>query len=65
MKDNLESKRIAVVDGLTNMRAESSEKTADVSKFSPRSKKKDGAKKKKQFDEGEPKLIVGNKRSTR
>ncbi|KAJ6721704.1 hypothetical protein OIU85_024766 [Salix viminalis] len=63
MTNNLESKCIAAVDGLVDMGAESSKKTASASEFFPSSKRKDEVKKKKkkkQFNEGEPKLAVGN-----
>ncbi|KAJ6356271.1 hypothetical protein OIU78_004392 [Salix suchowensis] len=61
MTNNLESKCIATVDGLADMGAESSKKTASASEFFPSSKKKDEVKnKKKQFNEGESKLAVGN-----
>ncbi|KAB5537678.1 hypothetical protein DKX38_015211 [Salix brachista] len=61
MTNNLESKCIAVADGLADVGAESSKKTASAYEFLPSSKGKDEVKKKrKQFNEGEPKLAIGN-----
>ena len=61
MTNNLESKCIEAVDGLADVGAKSSKKTASAFEFFPSSKRKDEMKKKrKQFDEGEPIFAARN-----